>query len=109
MILKKLRKRKIGKKKMAKITADGNKLIECGEEIVSLSNKYNELIEDLFIKLSKIPSTAWSGDSANGYVSRIMRDKTTYITFGNGLKTYGNVIKNTGNNINYIIKKWNDK
>ena len=94
---------------MAKITADGNKLIECGEEIISLSNKYNTLIEDLFSKLSKMTTLAWSGDSANGYLSRIMMDKSTYITFGNALKTYGNVIKNTGNNTNYIIKKWNDK
>lgn len=94
---------------MANITADGNKLVECGEEIISLCNKYNSLINDLFIKLSKIPTTAWSGDSASDYVLRIMRDKSTYTNFGNNLKTYGNVIKNTGNNINYIIKKWNDK
>lgn len=94
---------------MANISADGNKLIECGEEIISLSNKYNDLIGDLFTKMSKITSLAWSGNSANEYLLKIMKDKSTYITFGNELKTYGNVIKNTGNNINYIIKKWNGK
>ncbi len=99
----------MGKRKMAKIKADGNKLIECGEEIVSLCNKYNNLIEDLFAKISKIPSTAWSGNSANIYVSKALQDKKRYISFGNDLKLYGKVIKNTGSNINYIIGKWNDK
>lgn len=91
---------------MAKINADGNKLIECGEEIILLCDKYNNLIEDLFFKISKVPSLAWSGESANIFVSRALREKNAYISFGNYLKIYGKVIKNTGNNINYIIGKW---
>lgn len=94
---------------MAKIKADGNKLIECGEEIIRLCDKYNNLINDLFLKLQKIPRTAWSGESANAYVSRVMMDRTSYLSFGNNLKLYGSVIKNTGVNVNYIIKKWMDK
>ncbi len=91
---------------MAKINADGNKLIECGEEIILLCDKYNNLIEDLFLKISKIPSLAWSGESANAFVSKALLEKNTYISFGNYLKIYGKVIKNTGNNINYIVGKW---
>ena len=99
----------MGKRKMTRINADGNKLIECGEEIISLCNKYNNLIEDLFSKIAKIPSTAWSGNSANIYVAKALQDKKKYISFGNDLKLYGNVVKNTGKNVNYIIEKWNDK
>lgn len=94
---------------MAKIMADGNKLIECGNEIISLCDKYIDLIESLFNKMQKIPSTAWTGNSANSYALRLMSDKSIYINFGNSLKSYGSVIKSTGNNINYIIKKWSDK
>lgn len=94
---------------MAKINADGNKLIECGEDIISLCDKYNNLIEDLFAKISKIPSAVWSGESAKTYVLNVLRQKNTYVSFGNDLKLYGKVIKNTGNNINYIVEKWNDK
>lgn len=94
---------------MAKMRADGNKLIACGEDIISLCDKYNVLINDLFTKLSKISSTGWTGDSANQYISRILQEKSIYTNFGNYLKNYGKVIKNTGDNVNYIIKKWNDK
>lgn len=94
---------------MAKIKADGNKLIECGDEIISLCDRYNSLVENLFFKISRIPNNAWTGDSANIFVAKALQDKKNYIIFGNYLKQYGNVIKNTGNNINYIIGKWNDK
>lgn len=94
---------------MARINADGSKLIECGEDIIFLCSKYDETIEHLFSKLSKIPSYAWSGNSANEYVQKIMKDRTTYLNFGNNLRIYGKVIKNTGKNINYIIEKWDGK
>lgn len=94
---------------MANIVADGNKLIECGEDIVTLCDKYNSLIDELFVKISKMLVTSWSGESANSYVARAMEDKKRYIAFGNDLKLYGQVVKNTGKNINYIIEKWKDK
>ena len=94
---------------MAKINADGNKLIECGEEIENLVNKYNKIIENLFIKIEKIPMTCWSGESSDTYVANLLKEKYKYIDFGKQLKLYGKAVKNSGNNINYIIKKWDDK
>ena len=94
---------------MAKVTVNANKLIECGEEIVNLSEEYNDLINNLFDKLSKIPQTCWTGESANQYVSIVSKDRNIYTGFGKGLITYGNAIKAAGNNLNYVAKKWSDK
>lgn len=92
---------------MATITADGNKLIECGEDIVRLCDEYNMLITELFEKLSKI-NNYWTGSAADSYKQRIMVDRPKYISFGNQLKNYGKVLANTGKNVNYIVKKWGD-
>ena len=94
---------------MAKIVADGDKLISCGEDIMSLAKQYNDLIDELFIKLSKIKETAWSGTSANLYTTQIMANKTEFKLIGSSINTYGKVIKNTGISINNVIRKWNDK
>ena len=92
---------------MAIITADGDKLIECGEDIIKLCDEYNMLISDLFEKLYKI-NNYWSGSSADSYKQRILLDKSQYLLFGNHLKNYGKVLSNTGKNINYVVKKWGD-
>ncbi len=92
---------------MANITADGNRLIECGEDIVKLCDEYNMLITELFEKLYKI-NNYWSGAAASNYKQRIMADRSQYILIGNHLKNYGKVLANTGKNINYVVKKWGD-
>lgn len=94
---------------MAKINTDANKLVECGEDIISLCEKYNQQIELLFSKLEKIPQTCWTGDSANLYVSQVKRDKSQFIDFGNKIAAYGNVLKSAGNNINTTIEKWRNQ
>ena len=91
---------------MAKLTADGNKLVECGEEIINLSHEYTNLINDLFEEITNIEKNAWSGKSASIYSQSALLDKANYLTFGNYLKCYGSAIKNAGVNINNIIDKW---
>ncbi len=94
---------------MAEIRADGDKLISCGESIVSLCDEYTSCINTLFDSLSKINVTAWSGSSADSYVAKLPADKKKFTDFGDYLKMYGKVIKNTGDNVNRIIAKWDDK
>ncbi len=91
---------------MAKIMADGYKLIECGDEIVRLCEDYDKEIDELFNKLSKINQKAWSGNSASEYISRIRLQKSMYTTFGRDLKNYGKLIRNVGRNVNNVITKW---
>lgn len=94
---------------MAKLKANANKLVECGEEIVSLCDKYNEQIEILFDKLENITNRCWNGKSASIYVQMAKRDKCTYTKFGNDLKNYGVLVKSMGRNINTMVGKWKDR
>lgn len=92
---------------MAKIVADGDKLISCGEDIMALAKQYNDLVNELFTKISKIRTTAWSGSSADLYISKVMNDRTELKLIGSSINTYGKAIRNTGVSINNIIRKWN--
>lgn len=94
---------------MAEIKANGDKMITCGDNIVALCDEYLEQVNNLFDSLSKINQVAWFGEGANVYASKIRADRSTYVNFGDYLKMYGKVIKNTGLNVNNIITKWEDK
>ena len=94
---------------MAEIKANGNEIITCGETIVSLCDEYLTQVNTLFDSLSKINQVAWFGGGADVYASKIRADRSTYTNFGDYLKMYGKVIKNTGVNVNNIISKWEDK
>ena len=93
---------------MASIKADGDKLISYGDSIIALTNEYITEINNLFNSLSKLNRVAWVGQSANNYVSTLAIDKKRFIDFGDYLKMYGGVVRNTGVNINTIISKWDD-
>ena len=94
---------------MAEIKANGDEIINCGENMITLCNDYVNQINNLFNSLSKINKSAWSGASADAYVAKVMSEQRKYIEFGNYLMMYAKVIKNTGENVNRIIAKWDDK
>ena len=94
---------------MAEIKANGNEIIQCGNEMISLVDEYLSQINNLFSSLSKINQTGWSGSAADSFVFSLVMDKKRFIDFGDYLKMYGRVIKNTGDNINRIIAKWDDE
>ena len=91
---------------MAKIMADGYKLIDCGDEFVRLCEEYDNQIDKLFQKLNDIEKKVWSGKSAQEYVSRVRTQKLIYTSFGRDLKNYGKLIRTVGKNINNVITKW---
>ncbi len=94
---------------MAEIKANGSEIVACGENIIALCDEYLKQVNTLFDNLEKINKTAWSGNSADLYSLKVKRDKDIYVNFGDYLKMYGQVIRNTGTNINTIIQKWEDK
>ena len=91
---------------MAKIMADGYKLIECGDEIIRLCEEYDREIDELFNKLNTIYKRAWSGKSMQEYISVVRLQKPMYTTFGRDLKNYGKLIRNVGRNVNNVVTKW---
>lgn len=94
---------------MAEIKANGDAIISCADNILSLCDQYNAQINELFDSLTKINKDAWSGGAANTYVAKAKNERSTYTNFGDYLKMYGQVIRNVGVNVNTIISKWEDK
>lgn len=94
---------------MAEIKANDMALKICGDTVIALADEYNQAINDLFDSLEKINKGAWSGESANTYVNLLARDKKRFLNHGEYLKMYGKVIKNTGDNVERIVTKWEDK
>ena len=94
---------------MANIKANGTEIVSCGDEIIRLTNSYKTEINKMFDLLSKLNVKAWSGSSADNYVGKLYSNKVLFTNFANNLEMYGKVIKNTGENINRIIEKWEAK
>ena len=84
---------------MAEIKANGNEMIECGNSMIALCDDYIAQINILFDSLSKLNKGAWEGKSAQVYDAKLVVDKKKFVDFGDYLKMYGKVIKNTGDNI----------
>lgn len=94
---------------MAEIKANDVALKQCGELIISLADEYDKAINDLFDSLEKLNKGAWAGESANTYVNLLPKDKKKFLNHGEYIRMYGKVIKNTGDNVERIIVKWEDK
>ena len=94
---------------MAEIKANDVDLVNCGDNIITLADEYLTAINNFFDSYSKINQKAWSGGSANQYVATLPKDKQVFVNFGEYLKMYGKVIKNTGDNVDRIVTKWEDK
>lgn len=94
---------------MASIKANGNSIIEIGENICTLTDEYIKEINVIFEKLGKINKSVWSGHAADLYSMKVKLQKETYVNFGEYLKMYGKAIQNTGVNVNRIIDKWENK
>ena len=94
---------------MAEIKANDVTIKQCGDNIISLADEYNKAINDLFDSLEKLNKGAWAGGSADTYVGLLAKDKKQFLNHGEYIKMYGKVIKNTGDNVDRIITKWEDK
>lgn len=90
---------------MAQINANGTKLKECGKSICDLSKKYESLMNNLFSKLEKINTRAWSGISADDYVRSIKLEKNQYLTLAKNIYAYGSEIYNVGESINNVVER----
>lgn len=94
---------------MAEIKAYGTNIINCGDTIISLAEEYLITINTFFESYSKLNKTAWSGVSADNYVSKLTLDKKKFEQYGEYIKMYGKVIRNIGVNVDRIVDKWEVK
>lgn len=83
---------------MARVNVDTNKMRECGSNIVNLSREYLSIVNALFTRLSKVNQNGeWSGVSADKFIENISKNKNSYISLGNQLKQYGDVLIQSAN------------
>lgn len=85
---------------MARMNVDTDKLRESGSNIISLSNEYLTAMNAIFSRLLNISENKeWSGASADIFIEKIRVSKPYYISLGNQLKKYGEVIIESANDI----------
>lgn len=70
-----------------KFEVDTVKLKTAGEQLVSLTNEYGAIIEEIFEKIAKMSDESgfWIGKTADYYRSQSMIDKNQYIQLENEL------------------------
>ena len=90
---------------MARVNVDTNKMRECGSNIVNLSKEYLSIVNALFTRLSKVNENGeWSGLSADKFIENVNKNKNSYISLGNQLKRYGDVLIQSANNTDSLLK-----
>lgn len=92
---------------MANIDCDTKKIKSCGEDIITLSNEFYQLIETLFKRIDSINKIdeGWHGEDANKYVETVLKDKDIYTQFYEQLKDYGNKYIKASEILDNAIKK----
>lgn len=92
---------------MAYIECDTKKLYSCGEDILTLTEDFKDIIEDLYIRLNNINKNenCWQGIDADKYVESVLKDKEVYTDFYNQLVKYGQLMKETAIKFDDTIKK----
>lgn len=94
---------------MAEINANSADIKACSDTLIALSKEYDDAINALFDSLEQINQVAWTGPSANTYVSMIKKDRAKFLNHGEYLRLYGQVLGNVSTNVERIVKKWEDK
>ncbi len=92
---------------MANIDCDTKKIKSCGEDIITLSEEFNQLIETLFKRIDSINKIddGWHGLDADRYVNMVLKDKDIYTLFYEQLKDYGNKYIKAAEIIDNTIRK----
>lgn len=85
---------------MARMNVDTDKMRECGSNIISLSNEYLAAVNAIFSRLLNISENGeWTGASADAFIEKTRLNQPSYISLGNQLKRYGEIIVESANDI----------
>lgn len=86
--------------------ADTKYIEEVGKNIIDGANKYNLEITKLFKRLTNIPfeTEEWTGNKAESYSALVGLDKQQYIDFYYLLKSFGESVIESANQIDICVK-----
>lgn len=92
---------------MANINTDTQKLRECGNSLMVLSNDLGENLEEMFTRIINVPlkTYEWVGESANRFSKITNAEKQNYINLKNQIYLYGKYLLETAENIEKAIDK----
>ncbi len=77
------------------INIDTDKIVQCGNDLIKLSQDLNIIIQDMYAKINKvIVSNTWVGESALEFVNKANQDKIQILNFQKNLYNYGLTLKN---------------
>ena len=91
---------------MTKIKVDTTKLRECSKDILTGTSAFNSNINSLYSRLYNVPKTTkeWVGIASNNYASIVLKEKAQYVTYGNVLKTMGEMLRDYADDIEKAVK-----
>ncbi len=95
---------------MAITYVNTTELDDIAEKLSSLSNDYLNEINNLFNRLSEVPSETkeWTGTQSKKYLNIILRDKKEYLEVGNKMKYIADELKRNSIDINNCVNYCNE-
>lgn len=95
---------------MSLIKANTNNLDDISKEIMTLSNKYDELITMFYQRVNGIKTKTfeWAGSDADNFINLVNKDKIVYEIIGKTLKQYSLELDSISNEINNLIKLYSE-
>ncbi len=82
-----------------KIALNTEKMKVTAQDIMSLSDELNIVLDDLFDKITNISKCKiWVGDAAEKYISKVNIEKKDYINFSKTVYKYGKTLNDVANN-----------
>lgn len=84
-------------------------LRDIATDINSLANEYEQVITKMFNRLANVPyeTKEWIGGQSEQYFRTILMDKGEFLSLGENIKKYSNLIKNSADAIDTCIKNNN--
>lgn len=84
-------------------------LKDIANDINSLANEYEQTITKMFNRLANVPyeTKEWIGGQSEKYFRTILMDKSEFISLGENIKKYSNLIRNSADAIDTCIKSNN--
>ena len=91
---------------MAYVEGNVGKIKSCGEDIITLADDFDKIINDLASTFDNITTDeAWVGEDADVYIKKAKLELEDYKNISKSIKELGNLYINTANSIDTHLKE----
>lgn len=87
---------------------DTNKICECGNDLLSNVELYQEVIREMYERINNMPSKTgeWVGQGADRFVDKVNQDYKLFTCIGEELKKFSDCLIDFSNDTENITKKY---